>query len=246
LYFTDGKFLIPVSRQMPAGADLPRSALQALIAGPAAATNLVSPVPRGVTLRSVKVTDEVAYVDLSSALRESADMQTGQTAIVETLTELPGIARVVLNVEGTPLNGMFQRIPLLYYASANGLIGIPSRAFDAKTALDAYLSGPSSPELTGLPADVRVLRYDYDPAAGLLSLNFTYTPSLHDLALEKPERIRLTLLGLITSLTEFPDVRAVQLDFEGHTRLGLGQCSDLLRTPQSRPKLLNDERLLGR
>ena len=91
-----------------------------------------------------------------------------------------------------------------------------------------------------------MLQYDYDPSEALLSLNFTYTPSLHELALEKPERIRLALLGLIVSLTEFSEVRAVQLDFEGHTRLGLGQCSDLLRTPQPRPELLNDERLLGR
>jgi hypothetical protein len=41
-------------------------------------------------------------------------------------------------------------------------------------------------------------------------------------------------------------VRKVQIDFEGQTRLGLGQCSDLLRIPQPRPQLLNDERLLGR
>jgi hypothetical protein len=41
-------------------------------------------------------------------------------------------------------------------------------------------------------------------------------------------------------------VQAVRIDFEGRTRLGLGQCSDLLRVPQPRPELLNDERLLGR
>jgi len=57
--------------------------------------------------------------------------------------------------------------------------------------------------------------------------------------------MRLLLLGLIASLTEFPSVGAVRLDFEGQSRLGLGQCSDLLRTPQKRPELLNDERLLG-
>jgi hypothetical protein len=66
------------------------------------------------------------------------------------------------------------------------------------------------------------------------------------LALDKPERMRLVLLGLIATLTEFPVVRTVQIDFQGQTRLGLGQCSDLLRTPQPRPQLLNDERLLER
>jgi hypothetical protein len=66
------------------------------------------------------------------------------------------------------------------------------------------------------------------------------------LALEQPDRMRLSLLGLIATLTEFPSVRAVRLDFEGQTRLGLGQCSDLLGAPQPRPALLNDERLLAR
>jgi spore germination protein GerM len=220
--------------------------MQALMAGPRAQTNLASAIPGGTEIRSLKVAGPVASLDLSGAFRGAHDMQTAQTAIVETLTEFPTITGVVLSIEGTPLNGTFKRVPLLYYASANGLVGIPSNALDAKAALDAYLSGPSNPELTGLPADVRVLTYAYNPVEGLLSLNFTYTPSLHDLALEKPERIRLALLGLIASLTEFSDVRAVQLDFDGHSRLGLGQCSDLLRTPQPRPELLNDERLLGR
>ena len=65
-----------------------------------------------------------------------------------------------------------------------------------------------------------------------------------ELALDNPARMRTVLLGLIASLTEFPEVRAVRLDFGGHTRLGLGECSDLLGTPQPRPELLNDERFL--
>ena len=246
LYFSNGPFFFPVSRQIPTGGDLPRSALQSLIAGPRAGTNLESAIPQGTEIRSIKIADAVALVDLSAEFRDARDMQTAQTAIVDTLTELPEITSVVLNVEGKPLNQPGKRAPLLYYASTNGLVAIPSKSANAKDALTEYLSGPPSPELTGLPADVRVLRYDYDPAEALLSLNFTYTPSLHELALERPERIRFALLGLIAGLTEFSEVKTVRLDFEGHTRLGLGQCSDLLRTPQPRPELLNDERLLGR
>src|SRR5262249_54222051 len=152
---------------------------------------------------SIKVADAVASVDLSAAFRDAHDMQTAQTAIVGTLTELPDVTSVVLNVEGTPVSEPTKRTPFLYYASANGLVAVPSKSANAKDALSAYLSGASSPELTGLPADVRLLQYDYDPADASLSLNFTYTPSLHEFALEKPERIRLALLGLIASLTEF-------------------------------------------
>jgi hypothetical protein len=110
--------------------------------------------------------------------------------------------------------------------------------------LQQYLEGAPEPELTGLPPDVQLLAYDYTQADGLLSLKLTYTASVREIALERPDRMRFLLLGLIASLTEFSEVRAVQLDFGGQTRLGLGECSDLLGTPQPRPTLLNDERLL--
>ena len=113
-------------------------------------------------------------------------------------------------------------------------------------AVAAYLNGPGDGALTGIPRDVRLLKYDYSKEDGLASLDFSYTESVRTLALEKPDIMRSVLLGVIASLTEYAEVRAVRIDFDGHSRLGLGECSDLLRTPQRRPRLLNDERLLGR
>lgn len=247
LYFADGPFLFPVSRRMPADGDVPRAVLQALLAGPRAGSGLTNPIPHEVEIRSFKLAGGVAQVDLSAAfLGEHGDTHPAETTIIETMTALPGVTSVALSVEGKSLSEARQRVPLLYYASANGLVAVPVLVTTPRSALTMYLSGSPDPELTGLPRDVRLLRYEYDPAEGLLSLNFTYTPSVRALALDKPERMRLVLLGLIAGLTEFREVRAVQLDFEGQTRLGLGQCSDLLRTPQPRPELLNDERLLGR
>ena len=54
LYFVDGRFLFPVSRRMPASDDLPRAALEALLAGPSAGSGLTSPIPPGVEIRSFK------------------------------------------------------------------------------------------------------------------------------------------------------------------------------------------------
>jgi len=247
LYFADGRFLFPVSRQLPTNDDLPRAALQALLAGPRAGSGLTSPIPPGVEIRSLKLADGVAHVDLSAAfLVEHDDTHAAETAIIETMTALPGVTSVAVSVEGKSLAQSATRVPLLYYASANGLVAVPASATNPRAALTMYLSGPSDPKLTSLPPDVQLLKYEYDPADGLLALNFTYTPSVRALALEKPERMRLLLLGLIAGLTEFSEVRAVRLDFGGQARLGLGQCSDLLRTPQPRPALLNDERLLER
>lgn len=236
LYFTDGRFLFPVSRRVSKNDDVPRAALQALLAGPAANSGLASLIPPGVEIRSFQLAGDVARIELSRALLDDL----GETAIVETMTSLPGVSSVQLNGKSV------DRTPLLYYASAKGLVAVPARVTTPRDAVTSYLQTPAAPDLTGLPPDVRLLNDGYDPARGLVSLNFTYTPSVRSLALDQPERIRTVLLGLIASLTEFPMVRAVQIDFEGRTRLGLGQCSDLLRTPQPRPGLLNDERLLGR
>jgi spore germination protein GerM len=245
LYFSNGRYLVPVSRRMPRSVDLPRSTLQALLVGPAVRSGLSNPL-QGVGVRSFALSDGVAQIDLSStAPTDLSEARAAEAAIVETMTALPEVRSVSLSVNGKAV-GDRGRVPLLYYVSSTGLIAVPASATTPRAALNAYLSRPPDPELVTLPSDVQVLTYEHDPADGLLRLDFSYTQSVRTLALEQPERMRLLLLGLIASLTEFPSVRAVQLDFEGRTRLGLGQCSDLLRTPQPRPALLNDERLLER
>jgi len=244
LYFTDGARLFPLSRRIAATGDVPRAALQALLDGPGVRSGLTSPLAKGVQIRSLTVVDGVARVDLSSYA--STDGQDGATvAIVETLTALPGVRSVALSIEGRSPAAPAARTPLLYYASANGLVALTTAAHTARDAVTAYMAGPPDSALTGVPRDVRLLEYAYEPDEGLASLNFAYTESIRTLALEKPDIMRSVLLGLIASLTEFPGVRAVRIDFDGHARLGLGECSDLLRTLQPRPRLLNDERLLG-
>ena len=240
LYFGDGGVLYPVSRRMPTNDDLPRAALDALLKGPRPGSPLKSFISSGVEIRSIRVADGLAEIDLSSTvLSEDARM-----AIIETMTKLPGVTSVVLTIEGKAIAGPARRVPLLYYASPTGLVAVPASFTDPRSALDRYLSMSAVPEWTTLPNDVRLLAYDYEESTGVLSLKFSYTPSLRALALDKPEQMRTLLLGLIASLTEFPQVRAVRLDFGGQTRLGLGGCSDLLGAPQPKPDLLNDERLL--
>lgn len=245
LYIPEGDVIVPVSRRIPRNADVPRAALQALLAGPAASTGLHHPIPPGIQIRSFDVIEGVARVDLSSP-EQAAFTRTAEMAIIETLTSVPGIASVSISVDGKHLTDRATRTRLLYYASANGLVAVPSAAATPREALTAYLSRPPDPDLIRLPSDVRLLDYQHETGRGSLSLNFAYTGSVRTLALVRPDRMRLVLLGLIASLTEFPSVRGVRLDFEGQTRLGLGQCSDLLRAIQPRPELLNDERLLGR
>ncbi len=252
LYFADGGLFVPVSRRAPASDDLIRTALDNLLSGPPANSGLTGVIPNGVRVLSITVSGGVARIDLSAeflagqANASPANASSAANSIVETLTSFPGVHSVALSVEGRSLGPERQHEPLLYFTSARGLVAVPDPATNPRDAISHFLNGPPSANLTGLPSDVRLLRYEYAPAERLVALDFTYTPSVRTLALETPERVRFVLLGLIASLTEFPEVEAVQLDFEGRTRLGVGQCSDLLRTRQRRPELFNDERLLGR
>jgi hypothetical protein len=65
LYFSDGRFVVPVSRRMTRNADLPRATLQALIDGPTARSGLKNPVPEGVEILSFDVREGVAHIGLS-------------------------------------------------------------------------------------------------------------------------------------------------------------------------------------
>jgi len=247
LYFADGRFLFPVSRRIQTSDEMPRATLQALLSGPSADSGLTNPIPPGVEIRSFQLGGGKAQIDLSATiLGEEGVTRDAETAIVETMTALPGVTSVELRVEGKSIDGPATRLPLLYYAAANGLVAVPVAVTTPRAAIATYLTGPSDPKLTGLSPDTRLLNYQYDPVKREVSLNFSYTPTIRLLALDRPERMRFVLLGLIATLTEFSQVQTVRLDFEGQTRLGIGQCSDLLRTSQRRPELLNDERLLGR
>ncbi len=244
LYFGEGGRLFPLSRPMTAGPDLPRQAIESLLAGPPPSSALERVVPHGLTLRQIAVTDGVVRVDLGGDVGTLRNNPEATTAIVATLTRLPGIRAAEISADGAPLTRQPERRPLAYYASARGLVAVPFASADARTGVQAYLARDPGAEITRLPPDVRLLDYGFDPREGLVSLRFAYTPSLRTLAIERPAAMRSALLALIATMTEFPDVRAVYLDFGGQSRLGLGQCSDLIRVPQPRPSLLNDERLL--
>jgi len=244
LYFADGAFLFPVSRRLPTNDQLPRAALEALLAGPRRSGKLSSPIPENVEIRSFNLAGDVARIDLSRALGTGDAERMALDAIAATMTGVPGVTAVAVSVQGQPLAHRTSRTPLLYFPSADGLVAVPTGATNARAALAEYVAGPPAREMTGIPSDVRLVSYDYSPGDRLLSIGFTYTPAVRTLALEKPDRTRMLLLGLIASLTEFPEVHAVRVDFGGQSRLGLGECSDLLRSPQPRPTLLNDERLL--
>lgn len=247
LHFTDGTALVPVSRTLPRDStevDL----VDALLAGPAADAGLDSFIPENTTAERVTLSDGVLSLALSGDPADFAD-PLAREAIRQTLTGWEGVDTVALEVGGTAVDVMSSTGHLVYFydEARDMLVAHPTAATEPRDVLAEFLGGPAEPRLVGLPADIELLEFDYSADSGLLSMDFTYLPSVRAFALDHPEAMRRVLEGLIATMTTgFPQIDGLYLDFEGHATLGLGQCADLLRTLQLQPEVLNDERLLAR
>lgn len=249
VYFTDGggTALVPVARDLPRDAGVAEIFAE-MLEGPAPDTGLRTLLPGGTTLLSAATDGDTAVLALGGD-PAGFDDPLVREAIRQSFTGRDGLEEVELTVGGVEVDVMGSSGHLLFFydEAADMLLGHPSAARDPRALLEEFLAGPTSPGLVGLPADVDILELDYSPDTGLLSLDFTYQPSVRTFALDHPEAMRRVLEGLIATMTVgFPQIDGLYLDFEGRATLGLGQCADLLRTLQLQPEVLNDERLLAR
>lgn len=241
-YLTDGRLVYPVARTVDGDAPLP-GALNALVQGTRRPGRLRSVVPPGVRVDGAEMAGRRVVVRLSGA----GDVVLSPVAVdafVATAIDASGADTASVHYNGHPVAIDVSRPAMLYFASPGGLVAVSGTHRTARAALEAYLTSPLPETAVRLPADVAVRDVTFDADTGLVTLGFSFPESLHALAVESPAAARTVLLGLIATLTDVPGVRVVRLDFDGRARLGLGQCSDLLRTPQPRPRVLNDERVL--
>lgn len=97
--------LVPVKRQVAREQNMPKAAMEELLAGPAPGSELLPSVPPGTKLRDLQIEERMAVVDLS---REVIDNFNGGArmewlllaAIANTLTEFPQIDSVQILVDG--------------------------------------------------------------------------------------------------------------------------------------------------
>jgi hypothetical protein len=168
VYFLQGEQLVPVARP---GSTL-RAALTALLAGPSkaeAAKQFRTLVPSGTRLRSVRVENGVATIDLGegfAAGRKAESLSARIAQLVFTATAVPRIKSVrVLIAGGVPL-GLFPGIalsrPITRKQAAQPVVPPPKPAPDP--------SGPSRPDVQALQqrlADLGFLAADgVDGVAG--------------------------------------------------------------------------------
>jgi len=107
IYFLKGERLMAVSRAAVGEAPAEREAVDALLKGPTkeeAQRGYFSEIPDGTKAKKVYIEDSVAFVDFNGRIGDygggSARVQGIVSQIVYTLTELPGIKKVGILVEG--------------------------------------------------------------------------------------------------------------------------------------------------
>lgn len=97
-------FLVPEVRRVKREENMAVVVLRELIAGPSPQTNAQPVLPKDVKVRGVRVENQVALADFGQEITRLNVGSTGEalviTAIVNTLTKLPGIERVKILVEG--------------------------------------------------------------------------------------------------------------------------------------------------
>lgn len=105
IYFMDSERLVAVDRTVDAPA-VAASALKALLAGPSASETdkgLISSIPAGTKLRSIKIDGRTAVVDLSKKFSSgggSLSMLSRVAQVVYTVTQFSSVDRVVFRIEG--------------------------------------------------------------------------------------------------------------------------------------------------
>ena len=247
MYFADPvrAALVPVSRDLDRGATV-EDLIAGYLEGPADGAGIVSPLPVGTSVLGVTLEGPALRVDLvgdASALAEPL----AASALHETLMSWKGVEDLTITVNGEPIAASHRHLLFFYDEARDMLVAEPVDTDAPRDVLAAYLDGPTTEGLVGLPPDVSLRSFEYDPSRDLLRLDFTYTDSVRVFALDHPRATRRVLEGLIATMTiGFPQFSGNYLDFEGHSALGLGQCAALLRNLQVTPEVLNDERLLAR
>jgi hypothetical protein len=249
VYFGDptGTALAPVARTLARDATV-ADLVAELIAGPAAGSGVLPLLPPGTVASRVAVATDAIEVDLTGDPADFASPLVRES-LRQTLSGWDGRDTVRVTVGGIPIDVMASTGHLVYFydEGRDMLVGHPSPATQPREVLAEFMAGPATTGLVGLPVDVELITFEFTADSGLLSLDFTYLPSVRDFALDHPEAMRRVLEGLIATMTTgFPQIEGLYLDFEGRATLGLGQCADLLRTLQLHPEVLNDERLLAR
>lgn len=246
LYFITAKNdrLVPISRSLVGNNNQPEDVIEQLLAGSLEDSGLISPLPAGTEIRKLVLNNGLLHIDVSKQFAKLKSQQ-ALPAIFASLTSLPTVDKVLVTIAQQAFAESNLHQKAIYFHRNDHIVAKFIEAKNPQELIERYLSAGHRGDLLGLPNDVQLLDYDYDPLNAQATLNFSFTDSLNTLGKEHPEATRNILLGIINSLTNFSSVVSVVIKFDGHSRIGLGQCASLIGVPQMAPSILNDERLIN-
>ncbi len=212
---------------------------------------LASPFPKGLSCRSVTLRERVLTVSLSEEFDEldGVDRTIAEACLVKTLTQFESVDGVQIETEqteGAPLlqDGSFVLEDLgavnneitvrLYFSDSNGryLVGEERKhCFADESQIPAYILSQlaAGPEEAGLlsvipeGASLRSVTVDSD---GLCTVDFSTEFLLNKPTTDLSER--MTILSIVDSLTELPQIERVRFRVEGEP-VGVYYHMDLSR-----------------
>ncbi|QIB64987.1 GerMN domain-containing protein [Kineobactrum salinum] len=254
VYYPDGHGrLIPLSSTLPGNVDGPREIFHKLQNPPIhPARTLQSPLPAGTVMISDLRDDGTLTVNLSLPTGSDSKALSSDSlfALKASMLSLPQIKRVKFELHTPPIAVAAEeddrQVVYLYNFAHQQIETVMVPTSGPSTTLQAFLDLGAQSDSQGFPSDVTVSNYRYTPLDRALNVDFSYTPSLRQLALDNPNSIRGLLVGLIATLTQFNQIQQVTLTFGQHTKLGAGQCATLIGTPQPQPLILNEAQHYGR
>ncbi len=165
LYFLgpQKRYFVPVNRLTSYTPGVARRAIELMIAGPRAGSNLLRSIPEGMGLVNIWRDGDTLYVDLDHRFEELGAGEAEAMAVVLAMTEFPGVEKTQFLVNGTPvgLPGRSDTGPVRRPAYVN-FENPYNLAPEESVALTLYFATPDGqylfPLVRRVPATVRTAR----------------------------------------------------------------------------------------
>ncbi|MGC8874759.1 MAG: GerMN domain-containing protein, partial [Chloroflexia bacterium] len=165
LYFLgpQKKYFVPVHRLTSYTTGVARRAIELMIAGPRAGSNLLRSIPEGMGLVNIWRDGDTLYVDLDHRFEDLGAGEMEALAVVLAMTEFPGVAKAQFLVQGTPVglpgSGNTEPVWRPRYVNFENPYNL---APEESVALTLYFATPDGqylfPIVRRVPATVRTAR----------------------------------------------------------------------------------------
>lgn len=230
--------------KIPREKTLQQISVEELLKGPET-DGLISTIPEGTELLNLEVKDKIATVNLSKDFTGFPGTMAESLAlisIVNTLTDLEGIEQVEILVEGSELiapsgnpYGLLKRYDIeqinrdlnkqtitLYFPDEQAMYVVPEQREVSKDkpieeiVVQELMKGPKTPDLssTTIPEEAKLLSVEIKDKIAYVN----FSKELVEKHVGGSTGEMMTILPIVNSLTELPEIEKVQFLVEGEKK----------------------------